>query len=45
MGVKTVYHIKGRTETEGELRKIFGPNVTEVAGGWRDMRSGEVYNL
>jgi hypothetical protein len=27
------------------LRRIFGPKREEVAGGWRRLRSEELYNL
>jgi hypothetical protein len=44
-----VYHIKGRTQTEGfenrELRRIFGPVRDEVTGGWRKLHAEELHNL
>jgi hypothetical protein len=41
--------LKKRTETEDirsiVLRKMFGPKREEVTGGWRKLRSEELYNL
>jgi hypothetical protein len=29
----------------GALRRIFGPNCEEVAGGWRRLHNEELHNL
>jgi len=33
------------TSKNGVLRRIFGPNKEEVAGGWRGLHNEELYNL
>jgi hypothetical protein len=40
-----VSDIKGGTQTEGMLRKIFGPKRDEVTGGWRKSHNEELHNL
>jgi hypothetical protein len=34
-----------RVFENGVLRRIFGPNVDEVIGGWRKLHNEELYDL
>jgi hypothetical protein len=40
-----VSHIKGGTQIEGVLRRIFGPKRGEEAGEWRKLHDEELHNL
>jgi hypothetical protein len=43
-----VFHVKGRTQTEGEnraVRGIFGPKGKAITGGWRKLHNEEFHKL
>jgi len=46
--LKLISHTKERIWTESEnrvLRTILGPKREEVAGGWRNLQTEELYNM
>jgi hypothetical protein len=45
-GCKTwISHTKRRAQTDGVLRKIFGPKSDDVTGEWRKLSKEELHNL
>jgi hypothetical protein len=46
-GCKMVFHVKGRTQTDGvpeQMLRIFRPERGGVTGGWRNLNNEELYN-